>query len=131
MNLFKSLLIVFLSTSGVVFAQTSKSEYTCKILKDIRLKYLDAQDSTAYIVIKNNKHIEYLEGGKYYIKSDLNWVNDCEYNATMTEITLPKFPYKPGEIMNVKFQKIENGIISAIATVQNISFLTEFKMINK
>jgi hypothetical protein len=130
MKLLKSLLT--LSTLFIVtisYAQIDKIQ-DCKILKYSKLKYVDNDDKTAYIVIKNNKHVEYFENEKYFIKSDLVWINECEYNATMTQITLPNFPFKPGEVMNVKFEKIENGIVTGIGMVRGNSFPVKFELIN-
>jgi hypothetical protein len=110
-------------------AQSNKS-LDCQILHNVKLKYADASNRTDYVIIKNNKHVEYLENGKYFIKSDLDWINECEYNATMTEITLPNFPYKVGEVMNVKFQKIENGKVYGIATVRGQKSVVNFELIN-
>ena len=131
MKLLKSIfvLILFLTTM-ISFAQSNK-DIDCKILKNIKLKYVNNPDSTAYVVIKNKKHIEYLENGKYFIKSDLDWISECEYNAQMTEITLPNFPFKAGEIMNVKFEKIENGFVFGTAKVRGNSVPVKFLIINE
>lgn len=122
-----SLLILFLTTT-ISMAQNNQN-FDCKILKDIKLKYAHKLDNTDYIVIKDSKHIENLEGGKYYIKSDLEWLSDCEYNATMTEITLPDFPFKVGEIMNVKFETKKDDFIYGTATVRNQTFPIKFLII--
>lgn len=122
-----SLLILFLTTT-ISMAQNNQN-FDCKILKDIKLKYAHKLDNTDYITIKDNKHVENLEGGKYYIKSDLEWLSDCEYNAKITEINLPNFPFKIGEIMNVKFEKIKNDIIYGTATIRNQTFPMKYKII--
>ncbi|TPG41629.1 hypothetical protein [Flavobacterium pectinovorum] len=122
-----TLLILFL-TATISMAQNNQN-FDCKILKDIKLKYAHKPDNTDYIIIKDNKHVENLEDGKYYIKSDLEWLSDCEYNATMTEITLPDFPFKAGEIMNVKFEKIKDDTIYGTATVRNQTFPIKFIII--
>lgn len=130
MKLIKSLLIFsILLVSSISFSQTNKV-MDCKILKNCELHYVEEANAGDFIIIKNNKHIEYLQNSKYYIKSDLNWVNDCEYNATMTEITVPDFPFKPGEIMNVKFEKIINGIVYGVSTVRGKKFPITFKLSN-
>lgn len=130
MKLLKS----FFSFSLLLIAITCNAQndklLDCKTLQNAKLKYADAPNRTDYVVIKNNKHVEYLENGKYYIKSNLDWINECEYNATMTEITLPNFPFKVGEVMNVKFQKIENGIVYGIATVRGQNSDVKFELIN-
>jgi hypothetical protein len=121
-----SLVILLILFFNLSFAQ-SNSE--CGILKNCKLKYLDSDDKTSYIEIKYNYHIEYHRNVKYYIKSELNWINDCEYNMKMTEITLPDFPFKSGEIMNVKIIKIEGIIAYIISTVRGESFEGRFEII--
>ncbi|WP_337964696.1 hypothetical protein [uncultured Flavobacterium sp.] len=122
-----SLLILFLTTT-ISMAQNNQN-FDCKILKDVKLKYAHKLDNTDYITIKDNKHVENSEGGKYYIKSDLEWLSDCEYNAKITEINLPNFPFKVGEIMNVKFEKIKNDIIYGTATIRDQTFPMKYKII--
>jgi hypothetical protein len=116
----KSLFVIlFLSLSSLSFSQTD-----CKFLKDCELKYDDGNVGT--VIIKNNKHIEYYENGKYFIKSDLEWISDCEYNATLTEATLPDFPFKPGVVMNVKFEKIEGKVITGTGSIEGGKFPVRF-----
>lgn len=130
MKLFKSFFsFSFLLISITCHAQSDKL-LDCKILHNVKLKYADAPNRNDFVVIKDNKHVEYLKNGIYYIKSDLNWINECEYNVTMTEITLPNFPYKVGEVMNVKFKKIENGKVYGIATVRGQKSVVNFELIN-
>jgi hypothetical protein len=130
MNIFKSFFIFSTLLIGISCHSQNEKKLDCKMLKNAKLRYADAPNRTDYVVINNNKHVEYLENGKYYIKSDLDWINECEYNATMTEITLPNFPFKAGEVMNVKFQKIENGMVYGISTVLEQSFVVKFEIIN-
>jgi len=52
--------------------------------------------------IKGKKHIEYHSNRKYYIKSKLRWVSDCEYNMIIKKVTIPDFPYGKGDLMNIK-----------------------------
>lgn len=121
------LFVLFLTT--IISLAQSNQNIDCKILKNIKLKYTDNPDKTAYLTISGNKHVEYLESGKYFIKSDLEWLNDCEYNAKMTEITLPEFPFKAGEIMNVKFENNEGNFITGTAMVRGSSFPIKFEII--
>jgi len=98
-------------------------------LKDCKLKYLDTEDTTAYVVIKNNHQTEYHENGKYFIKSTIKWFNEREYYMTMTEITLPDFPYSPGEKMKVKFDKIEKDTIYCTTIVRGNIYKGSFKIL--
>ena len=130
MKLLKSFFSFAILVISITCQAQSDKLLDCKILHNAKLKYADAPNRTDYVVIKNNKHVEYLANGKYYIKSDLVWINECEYNATMTEINLPDFPFKAGEVMNVKFQKIENGIVYGVATVRGQNSDVKFELIS-
>ena len=78
----------------------------CEIMHQGEFTYGSGND-LVQVEINGEDHIEYHEGKKYYIKSKIKWVNDCEYNMTMTEITIPNFPFKPGDVMNVVIDKIK------------------------
>ena len=112
---------LLISYSLTCFAQdNNKSD--CAILKHGTFKYLDIDDTTAYVVINYyNK--------KYYIKSDIVWVSACEYNMTMTDITIPDFPYAPGDVMNVVINKIDEGLIYYTSTVKGKTWKGRLKII--
>ncbi|MES2430759.1 MAG: hypothetical protein V4556_07455 [Bacteroidota bacterium] len=122
-------IIILLFCSLFSIAQ-SDDKFDCKFLRHCTLKYVDdVGDTTAYIIIDNNSNIEYSSSGKYYIKSKLNWLNDCEYNMTMEEITLPNFPFQAGDSMNVKFDNIEKDIIYFTSNVNGLTMKGRFKLI--
>ena len=85
------------------------------------MKFVDIGDP-AFIEIKNNKAIEYKKNKQYYIKSDLVWVSDCEYNSTITEIKYPDCPFAIGTVMNVKIRKIEGDYVYYTSTVSDATF---------
>lgn len=126
MNRINLLFILLLTLPGVTaFGQDIKNG-GCRILKNGKFKYIGGEDTTAYVVIHNHSHIEYYNMEKYYIKSKLDWVNDCEYNMTMTKITLPEFPYHPGDIMNVKVNRIANDTVYYTSTVNGSQWTGRF-----
>lgn len=105
------------------------SQSDCKILKKCKLKYADG--NSGLVIFNNNKHIELYENGKYFIKSDLLWINDCEYEATITEVTLPNFPFSIGEKMKVKIETIDNKYVSGTGVVRDSPFPIKFEIIEK
>jgi hypothetical protein len=108
-------LLLFASAIVLFAFQMAVAQDNCKILHEGTFKYADIPEEII-VKIKGAKHTEY--HGKYVIESEINWVNDCEYNMTMTKITVPNFPYGPGEIMNVKIEKTIENEIYYISTVQ-------------
>lgn len=102
-------------------AYQETSDKGCEILHEGTFKYGDTDDEIK-VVIKGESHTEYHQGGKYIIKSKLVWVNDCEYNMTMTKITIPKFPYGKGDVMNVKINEVKGNKIFYTSTVKGQSW---------
>lgn len=99
-----------------------KRQEPCAVMKQGSFKYLDADDTTAYFDITGEKHTEYHQNKKYYIKSDMKWVDDCTYELTMTGITIPNFPFKTGDKMKVEILRVEKDIIFYRSTVMGNSW---------
>lgn len=115
-----TLSLLLLLCSATLFAQKGKTD--CASLKHGTFKYVNAPDTSAYVVINGNEHAEYYNNGQYHIKSRLEWKNNCEWVMTMIESTVPNFPYKPGDRMTVSVQRIEKDMIYFRATVKKDSW---------
>lgn len=114
---------------AIPYQMGAQVKFDCKTLRSVKLKYADTDVSSAYVSINGNKHVEYHNSGKYVIKSDLEWISDCEYNAKLTEVTLPGFPFGPGEIMNVKIERFEGAKIFGTGSVRGEKFPVEFEIV--
>lgn len=106
----------FLLYLGNLNAQTN-----CEIMHQGTFVY-NAETNPVKVVIDGVNHTEYHSGGKYHIKSTIEWVNECEYNMTMTEVTIPKFPYQKGAIMNVKITEVKGNDVYYAAAVEGRSW---------
>lgn len=103
----------------------------CSLLKQhCRLRYLSIRDTSAYLVINGDHMIEYHDSGKYYIQSKMTWINDCEYDITLEAITVPHFPYQPGDVMTVRIDKIEDDILYYTSTVNGQSWMGKMKIMH-
>ena len=112
--------IIFLSITTMNFVYVQSDE-NCNILHGGNFTYGNA-DNLIKVNIKGKKHIEYHNNGKYYIKSELDWLSDCEYNMTMKKVTIPDFPFGKGDVMNVKIKKVDGNKIYYTSTVNGQSF---------
>lgn len=63
------------------------------------------------VVFTDNKHIEYFNNKKYFIKSNLIWTSNDECSMTIEESNLPNFPFKSGDKLSMKIKKIKRGYI--------------------
>lgn len=96
------------------------SDVDCSILHNGTFMYADEQGQPVKVVINGSKHTEYHKNG--YIKSEIKWLNDCEYSARLTKITLPKFPYKRGTVMKVSVDDIVDNAIFCTGIINSQSF---------
>jgi hypothetical protein len=115
------LLIATIIIIGIFSSWTNKTTNECRILHKGTFKYGDSE-TEIIVKIKGKKHTEYHDNKKYVIESKLEWVNDCEYNMIMKKVTIPDFPYGPGDIMNVKIKSVEGKVIYYTSTVNGQSW---------
>lgn len=118
LKIFTSVICFSFLTFNMTYAQSSEN---CQTLHRGVFTYGEADDLVK-VNIKGRKQIEYHDNGKYYIKSKIKWVNDCEYNMTMKKITIPDFPFGKGDVMNVKINKVDGNKIYYTSTVNGESW---------
>ena len=99
--IFPSFLLALFAFTGV-----TEEKNPCLKMHEGTFTYKTGEGK-ATVVIKGNEHMEYHQNKKYYIKSTIKWVSDCEYETTLLEATLPDFPYKPGESLFVTITKVK------------------------
>jgi hypothetical protein len=80
----------------------------CTILKNNTFSYRILKKNV-FVVFKENKHIEYHNSKEFFIKSDIEWIDDCEYYLTIKEFNLPNFPFKLGTKMHVIVNKVRGN----------------------
>lgn len=88
----------------------------CSIVHEGTFVY-QTDDDEVTVIIKGNKHTELHQGGKYKIRSTIEWINDCEYKATLIKTNLPDFPYPDGTTMDVKITEVKNNQVYYTCTV--------------
>ncbi len=89
-----------------LFLLMSFSSNDCGVLKNNVFTYRNS-NKDVIVVFEENKHVEYHNKKKYFIKSDIEWVNDCEYYLIIKETTLPNFPFKMGTKMHIVVDKVK------------------------
>lgn len=117
MNRIMKLSVGLIFLTLMAFTIAPKVDSDCEILHEGTFNYGN-DENLVKVIIKGKKHIEYHNDGKYYIKSKLDWINECEYNMTMTKTTIPNFPYGKGDVMNVKIDKVKGNKIYYTSTVK-------------
>ncbi|MBS1666545.1 MAG: hypothetical protein JST58_04135 [Bacteroidetes bacterium] len=115
------IIILFFALSSFAYGQRSQG-MDCSVLKKYKLQYLSIQDTSAYIRLSNDSLEEFHNNGKYSIMAKLDWTNDCEYDMILSSVNIPNFPYRPGDVMHVMVEKIENDIVYYISTINGNSW---------
>ena len=98
-----SFLIVLLT-----FFSLPSTAQECEILKEGSFTYKLAKKDVL-VQFETNKHVEYHQDKKYYIKSNIEWVSDCEYYLVIQDVTLPNFPFKIGSRLHIKITKVKGN----------------------
>lgn len=101
MRKFYKLLMLF----SITLLMSFSSSKDCGILKDNTFTYRNSKKEVI-VVFKDNKHVEYHNNQEYFIKSDIEWVSNCEYYLIIKESTLPNFPFKMGTKMHIVVNKV-------------------------
>lgn len=92
--------IAFLTLFG-----TTDVEQDCTILKNNSFTYKLAKQDVL-VEFGEAKHVELHQKGKYYIKSNVEWISDCEYYLVIQDVTLPDFPFQLGSKLHIKITKV-------------------------
>ena len=102
-----------------LFSLTMLMSFTgekCFMIKNNTFKYRNSKKDVL-VVFNENKHTEYHNDKEHYIKSDIEWVSDCEYYLIIRESTLPNFPFKMGTKMHIKVNKVRGKKVYYKATL--------------
>lgn len=103
-------------------------EQECGMLKNNSFVYkLGGKD--VLVEFGEEKHAEYHQKGKYYIKSNVEWISDCEYYLIIQDVTLPNFPFKLGSRLHIKITKVKGNRVYYKSTMGGRSW--EGKMVKK
>jgi len=129
MNLFKiAFTLLLLSSTTCCFSQEA---IDCNSFKSGKFKYLDVEDTTAFIVMNKDKQVEYFNNKMYSIESTVKWIAPCTYLMRMEKCTVPDFPYKPGDVMKVEINRIADDIIYYTSSVKGTTWTGRFIRIKK
>ena len=119
MNTLKIIVLAFFFISTVANSQDQSTETQCSIAHEGTFTYGNSKMQITISRTKNKQVDKILyKGTAFYLYSDIEWLNDCEYNITMISSTLPNFRKQPGDVLNVKINKIEG---------KHIYYTTSFK----
>jgi len=129
MTLNKLGLTLFFCFEVFICSAQLDSDINCTILKQGRFKYLDAIDTTAYFIMNDNYQIDYSGSNSFIIESKVEWKGACAYTMKITKVTIPNFPYKKGDEMQVQITKIEEGIIYYTSYVKGKSWTGRLKQL--
>lgn len=69
----------------------------CTIIKEGTFLNIDQPRSAYYMVVKDGVQTEYVQDGKYYVRSRMEWLSACSYRSVVIEVTIPGYNVKPGE----------------------------------
>lgn len=115
---------------GFGFLSSFTTLKDCSFLKNNKFTY-KVGSKDVLVVFGEDKYTEYHEKKKYYIKSNIEWVSDCEYNLIIQKSTLPNFPFKSGTKMSIKIDRVKGKKVYYTAKLGGRSWEWKMTEINK
>lgn len=116
---------LFICLLLIAFACSFTPNGDCNIMHNGRFKYM-ADNEEVIVTIHDSSFMESYNDGKYFIKAQLDWLNDCEYNLVITKVNAPGTMYSTGDEVNVKINRVEGNNIFYTATVKRVSWDGKF-----
>jgi hypothetical protein len=117
------------SVFGLLLAVISFSSFLpsgdCSIMHNGRFRYT-ADNEEVIVTINDSSFTESYDGGKHYVKAQLDWLSECEYNIVITKVNAPGMMYKPGDEINVKINRVEGKNVFYTATINRVSWEGKF-----
>jgi hypothetical protein len=63
------------------------------------------------VIFKGNEYVEYHNNKEHFIKAEIQWISNCEYNLTIKETNLPRFPFKIRSKLRIVVTKVRGNKI--------------------
>jgi hypothetical protein len=127
MYLFKPLCI--LAFAALCFS-SFKPVDGCSIMHGGKFRYM-ADKEEVIVTINDSEFMESYQGGKYFIKAQLEWLSNCEYNLVITKVNAPGAMYTTGDEIDVKINHVEGNNIYYTASVKRVSWEGKFTKIDE
>ncbi len=119
MKLFKTLFIVLtLSLVSMTAMAQAVAPPGCTMMKQGGwFKMGDISDTSNYLVISSSSQTEYYNYKRYWVRSSIRWISECEYELTVLSINYPGLLCKRGDKMTVKVLSGDANSISYEAII--------------
>jgi len=105
----------FLSAQEHIFLEPDKVT-NCGILKNGKFASINYSPKEYYMIVKDGIQTEYIENGQY-VKSKMEFLNECEYKTTILEVTIPNYFAKVGDSLTTKILQTECEYIKIKSTM--------------
>lgn len=121
---FNYLLFLLLLIGCKPYNKSQKEDNNCEIARQGKFVY-DSSVSTVSVYrndsIQNDTLVNGYTGEVHYLKSKIEWLDDCEYNLILISSSSERFKYPPGSILNVKIDSVRDKIIYYTRTINGNS----------
>ncbi|WP_409415846.1 hypothetical protein [Flavobacterium sp. PS2] len=117
----KNIIILFFLFSNILIAQENifldpDKEPNCEELKNGKFASIGYSPKEYYMIVKDGIQTEYIENGQY-VKSKMEFLNECEYKTTILEVTIPNYYAKVGDFLTTKILQTQCEYIKVKSTM--------------
>lgn len=101
---------------------TSDNPAKCQNIKAGKFLRVDMPVDKWVMTIQDNIQTEYYNDGKDYVKSRLDFVDDCSYKVTIIAKSEENYPVKLGEVMVNRIIETDRNFIKLTSEYNNKTF---------
>jgi hypothetical protein len=96
----------------------------CSIMRNGKFRYM-ADNEEVIVTMNDSSFTETYRDGNF-IKAQVEWLSECEYNIIITKVNAPGMMYKPGDEINVRINRVEGKNIYYTATINRLKWEGKF-----
>ena len=90
----------------------SQTSTNCAIMKSGWFKMPDVSDTSNYTVVTTASQTEYYNYKKYWVRSSVKWLSDCEYELNVLSVNYPGLNCKRGDKMTIRILNVEGNNVN-------------------
>ena len=114
---FTKVIVLVFTCLAVMSFDVKLENSACAVLKSGSFKILDVPDTTSFVVITTSSQTEYYNFKRYWVRSSIKWISDCECELTVLSVNYPGLICRRGDKMSIRVLNTEGNVVNYEALI--------------
>jgi hypothetical protein len=117
LNRYIRLIVLVAISLGAMSFDDKTTTSPCAVLKSGSFKILDQPDTTSFVVITTSSQTEYYNYKRYWVRSSIKWISECECELTVLSVNYPGLICRRGDKMSIRVLNTEGNVVNYEALI--------------